>query len=107
MAVANDSEVKIFDFSGNEIGCICFDRQILALEGYENLLSIVFHEGIPMWGCQCISMQLYCIHGLSMLKISESHIPIRPQSTLKWFGFSQEGMIFSQDSEGFLRAFNF
>jgi chromosome transmission fidelity protein 4 len=88
------------------VKALAFDRQIVAMQAYENLLVVAYHEGIPMWGCQNISMHIFSINSSNVVKISESHVPIQPQSTLRWFGFSQEGMLFSQDSNGFVRAYS-
>lgn len=38
--------------------------------------------------------------------ITNTHVPIKPKSLLKWFDFSLEGMLFSQDTTGNLRAFS-
>jgi hypothetical protein len=37
----------------------------------------------------------------------ESIVPISSNSILKWFGFSEEGMMFSQDNKGKIRCYNF
>lgn len=43
---------------------------------------------------------------MSTLPISQAHVPITENSDLKWFDFSKEGMLFSQDSYGFIRAYS-
>jgi len=43
LAVANSSEIRILDISGNHLKNICFDRPILSLQSYENLLAVVYH----------------------------------------------------------------
>jgi chromosome transmission fidelity protein 4 len=76
------------------------------MSGYENLLAIVYHETVPIWGQQHLSMQIFTVDSQRESKNQIYSLPIKPQSTLRWFGFSQEGMIISQDSMGGLRAFN-
>lgn len=40
-------------------------------------------------------------------KIVETEVPLSPESKLTWVGFSDEGQLFTYDSEGVLRAFSF
>lgn len=62
MAVANDQEIKVVDVTGNQIKTIAFDRLIVAMAAYENLLAVVYHESIPIEGSQCLSMKLYVVN---------------------------------------------
>lgn len=81
---------------------------MLGLRAHENLLAVVYHEGVPMWGSQQIAMQLYLVdYQITPIKlISTVHVPITPGSILRFLDFSLEGMIFSQDSAGTFRAFS-
>jgi len=56
VAIANDQEIKVLDIMGNEMKTISFDRLIVAMAAYENLLAVVYHESIPIDGCQCLAM---------------------------------------------------
>jgi hypothetical protein len=38
--------------------------------------------------------------------ITDLHVPVRPGCLLRWVGFSREGMLFTQDSAGNIRALN-
>lgn len=67
---------------------------------------MVYHETVPMMGCQNISMQIFIVDSTSSRPITTTHVPITPNSTLRWFGFSQEGMLVSQDSLGSIRVFS-
>lgn len=41
-----------------------------------------------------------------MTAIGNTHVPIKRTSLLHWLDFSKEGMLFSQDSTGEIRAFS-
>lgn len=53
-------------------------------------------------------MQLYIVDSQirQTTMISNTHVPLTPKSLLRWFDFSTEGMIFSQDTVGVIRAFS-
>jgi hypothetical protein len=59
VAVATDSSIKIQDFGGNQLRDIAIDKKLVALSGYENLLAYVYHEAIPMYGCQSLRMHVF------------------------------------------------
>lgn len=51
-AVATDYHyIRIFSHNGIEINCLSYERPIVAISGYENLLAVIFHEGVPILGC--------------------------------------------------------
>lgn len=78
------------------------------MSGYQNLLAVVYHETIPIDGSQCLAMQLFVINTVRQetLKCSQCHVPLRQKSILKFFRFSNEGMLISQDSTGFIRVYS-
>ncbi len=93
---------------GNQLKALSFDRVIIALTAYENLLAIVYHDSIPVDGCQVLTMQLFVVkdENTRLLKVNTCHVPIKPKSTLKYFRFTEEGMLVSHDSAGFVRIYN-
>ena len=53
---------------------------------------------MPMWGCQSLKMRIYKIETHSVSIDRDVMVNIKPNSILKWFGFSEEGLICCQDS---------
>jgi hypothetical protein len=102
------SEIRVFDMIGHEIRTLSFDRPVVAMRAFENVLAVVYHEGVPMWDCQQLAMQLYMIDSQirQVNSIASAHVPITRKSLLRWFDFSREGMLFSQDTAGTMRAFS-
>lgn len=60
-----------------------------------------------MWGCQSLKMRIYKVSTLEATVDRDVIVPIKPNSILKWFGFSEEGMIFCQDSLEIVRGYSF
>jgi hypothetical protein len=77
------------------------------MEAYEDMLVVVYHSTLPMWGCQSIKMRIYKITTFSVKVERDVNVPIRPNSILKWFGFSEEGMLLCQDSLEVVRCYSF
>lgn len=77
------------------------------MEAYEDLLVVVYHHNLPMWDCQNLKMRIYNITLLSSHFVKDTIIPMKFQSRIKWFGFSQQGMIFCQDTLEVLRCYKF
>ena len=59
---------------------------------------IVYHSAPPLWGCQSLKMRIYKINSLGVTVDRDVPVVIKPNSILKWFGFTEEGMIVCQDS---------
>lgn len=51
-----------------------------------------------MWGCQNLKMRVYKINVHCVTVDRDVVLPVQPNSIVKWFGFSEEGMIVVQDS---------
>jgi hypothetical protein len=59
MAVAVQGAIVVVDHGGNQLRRLEFDRKVVAMAAYEDLLVVVFHDGVPMWGCQSLRMAIY------------------------------------------------
>jgi hypothetical protein len=61
-----------------------------------------------MYYNQNIAMNLYLIDNKKnqLIKSSTSHVPLKSKSMLKFFRFSDEGMLLAQDTHGYIRIYN-
>lgn len=75
------------------------------MAGYENLLAIVYHGGPAVYGCQQLRLKLIDMNR-SYQVLVDAECPISRYSNLVWFGYSEEGQLFSFDNEGILRSLN-
>ena len=105
VAVALESKVLVLDLAGNNIRNIAFDKSFIAMAAYEDLLAIVYIDSIPLWGCENLKMNVWNMGGIND-NIENISIPLKPSSSLKAFGFSEEGLLYSQDSKGYVRVFS-
>lgn len=66
---------------GNEMKTVSFDRLIVAMAAYENLLAIVYHESIPIDGSQCLAMQLFLstVTNFKSLAMYQHHMSLSHQ----------------------------
>jgi chromosome transmission fidelity protein 4 len=74
--------------------------------GYENLCCVISHNGLPILENQNLKMKILDVNQNYTI-VAETEVCLTPSSTLLWAGFSDEGEIYTYDSEGILRAFSF
>lgn len=59
VCAVNKTEIKVWDWVGNQLHSVAFDRRFVAMAAYQDLLAIVYHSSLPMWGAQSYKMILY------------------------------------------------
>lgn len=74
--------------------------------GYENLLSIVYCSGPPLFGAQCLRVKTIDMSNRNYKILYDVEFPLSRMSNLTWTGYSEEGQLFSFDNEGVLRCLN-
>ncbi|KAL9267033.1 ENHANCER OF LHP1 1-like protein, partial [Drosera capensis] len=91
---ANNSERHVLSLAG----------PVVTAAGYRDELAIVTHSSQPLSSNdQMLEFRVFNIsNGTEPYR---GHLPITPGSTLKWFGFSEEGQLSSYDSKGVLRVY--
>lgn len=98
--VDNLYNIRIYSFGGVEIMNFSLGS-IICLASFEHLLAVVQQKSLPIFGRQNLVMTIFNVH--TMEKIIEMDLALSPYSNLRWFGFSDEGVIYTQDSEGVIR----
>ena len=98
--VDNSYNIRCYSFGGIEIMNFSLGS-IICVSSFEHLLAVVQQKSLPIFGRQNLVMTIFNIH--TMEKIIEMDLVLSPFSTLRWFGFSDEGIIYTQDSEGYIR----
>ena len=101
-ALTNKNKVRLFTFDGVETTILATPGLVVASAGFENLLAIAYHSGPTMLENQNLSYCIYDINKTSL--VLEGKLPISSGSILKWFSFSEEGILISFDSENILRG---
>ncbi len=55
----NKDEIKVWDWVGNELHSVSFDRKFICMAAYEDLLAIVYHSSVPLWGASFYKMLVF------------------------------------------------
>ena len=106
-AVATDSHyIRFFSIEGVQTFMMSYSCPIITMLAYEGFLCIISHNGLPMLESQNLRMKVIDV-SKSYSKVIESEVPLSPGSNLNWAGFSEEGAIFTYDTDGVLRSFSF
>ena len=79
---------------------------MVSMVGYENHLALVYHSGPSIYGCQALKVKIYDMSNRNYNILYDIECPISRYSNLVWLGYSEEGMLFTFDSEGLLRTLN-
>ena len=77
------------------------------MAGYENLLAIVYHSGPSIYGCQALKLKVINMTTRNYKTIINTDLPLSRQAVIVWMSFSDEGQLFTYDSEGILRSLSF
>ena len=89
-------------------GCLRFvftaSNAITCMAGNDYVFAYAFHSGVPFLGSQAFSFRMHSIRDYSLLY--EGPLCLSQYSHLIWFGFSEEGMLYSFDSDKRLRLFS-
>jgi hypothetical protein len=84
-----------------------FPSKVVAMTGYENLLVMVYHGGLPLYDNQQLKCKILDCSKNSFNIVYDGFCPVSRNSHVNWFGFSDEGMLISKDDFGVLSSFNF
>lgn len=112
--VTDKNWLRIFSQDGVQKQVLSQSSQIVTMVGYENLLAITYHDGLPIYDSQQIKMKIINCGGLKMghsdtlyQTLYEGQCPVSKRSSISWMGFSEEGMLVTMDDAGVVQGFNF
>ena len=98
MAVyTNKKIIRIIAPDGNEDQMFGFNKPVVGMSLYENLLAIVYHDCAPFSGCQMLRVQIMNLSNREV--VDDRDIVLSQDSKLRWFGFSEEGIFYVQDTK--------
>ncbi|CDW81941.1 wd repeat and hmg-box dna-binding protein 1-like [Stylonychia lemnae] len=102
----NLNYVRVFSNEGIQKYIFSLATPLVSMTGYENLLSIAYHAGPPVYGCQAMKVRTYDMNCKNYSIISDIECPLSRTSNLVWIGYSEEGQLFTHDVEGIIRCLN-
>lgn len=106
-AIATDlNYIRFFSLEGTQTFVTSYSCSIVTMIAYESLLCIITHNGLPMLESQNLRMKIIDV-SKAFGKVVETEVPLSPSSNLIWTNFSEEGSIYTYDTEGVIRNFSF
>ena len=98
---------RIFSNDGIQKTIFCQATPVVTIAGYENLLAVVYHSGPSIYGCQALRLKVINMQTRNYKSFVDTEFPVSRQAVIVWMSFSDEGHLFSFDSEGVMRYFSF
>jgi hypothetical protein len=93
----NKQLIRIFSPDGIEVYVFGFGRPVVGMCLYENVLAVVYHGTAPFSGGQMLRLQL--INLASREVVEDRDLVLSAEARLRWFGFSEQGLFYYQDSK--------
>lgn len=93
----NRQIIRIFSPDGMETQVFGFSRPVVGMCLYENLLAVVYHGSAPFSGTQILRVQILNLSNREV--VEDRDVVLSPESRLRWYGFSEEGLFYVQDSK--------
>ncbi|XP_076442996.1 WD repeat and HMG-box DNA-binding protein 1-like [Babylonia areolata] len=104
-AVTSCRNVRLFTVGGVQLSTFTLPGPVVCLTGHRQRLMAIYHAGMGIPGDQNMACTTLTIKGQKR-SAEGTLLPLSPQSTLSWAGFSAEGTPFTMDSEGIVRMMN-
>ncbi|CAI2383333.1 unnamed protein product [Moneuplotes crassus] len=106
-AVSTDSNyVRFFSLEGVQTFMMSCFHSVVCMAAYENLLCVVSHNGLPMLEAQNLKLKIIDTTK-NYACIVETEVPVTPGATLQWMNFSEEGSLYTYDTDGIMRNLSF
>ena len=99
--------LRIFSNNGIQKDMICVAHPIVTMAGYENFLAVVYQSGPAFHGYQPMRVKIFNMSTRDNRVLLDADCAVSPTSELRWFGFSEEGQLFSYDGFGVIRSFSY
>eukprot|EP00826_Nyctotherus_ovalis_P017650 TRINITY_DN1520_c0_g1_i9.p1 TRINITY_DN1520_c0_g1~~TRINITY_DN1520_c0_g1_i9.p1 ORF type:complete len:676 (+),score=210.29 TRINITY_DN1520_c0_g1_i9:102-2129(+) len=94
--------VRVFSHEGVQKRIFCMEG-LVTMCGYENLLAIVYHQSAPLSGSQRMGVRMVDVKD-DLRVVLDAPVALSSEATIKWIGFSEEGQLFTYDTDGMLRG---
>jgi chromosome transmission fidelity protein 4 len=95
--------LRIFSLYGNQRMILSLP-QVICMAGYENHLAYVYHSSLPLFNNQSLRIKILNSNAY-FNEIYDGVLPLSPEASLTWFGYSEDGVLLTLDSRKILRGF--
>ena len=97
IAVATSEKfIRFLSPNGIDTNIIGFNNPIVGMCSYESHLAVFYHDSYPFSGNQFLKVKV--INVTSFRSVLDIPVCLSHNSELKWYGFSEEGILYTQDS---------
>ena len=94
--------IRVFDYGRNEVFQFSFEAVVVAICAFEHFLAVFYHTGLPLNGIQSIRARVYNIDQSDIQY--EIPVAVTRYKRLQWCGFSDDGVLYTQDSSDVIRV---
>jgi chromosome transmission fidelity protein 4 len=102
-AYTSKSFIRVFSHEGVQRFIFCMEAPVVVMCGYEDLLAVAYHQSVPLSGTQRVNLRIYNVKR-ELKVIADTPLALSSEATIKWIGFSEEGQLFTYDTDGILRG---
>lgn len=89
--------IRFISPNGEDTMAFGFNNPVVGMTNYENLLAVFYHDAYPFSGNQFLKVQIINIS--NMKQLIDIPVILSTKSELKWYGFSEEGILYVQDTK--------
>lgn len=97
--------MRVFSIEGIQRYMFSLATPVVCMAAYENNLAIIYHSGPSIYGFQALKMKVIDMSHKSYAPLLDAECPISHESNISWCGYSDEGQLFTFDTNGILRSF--
>jgi chromosome transmission fidelity protein 4 len=105
-AVATSARlIRLFSTAGLQTGCVAVPGDIVAVAAQGAAVAVAWHAWAPAHPAdQGLAVTLFDGCTAAAVGPPAAPLPLSPDSTLAWLGFSEEGLLAAYDSAGVMRV---
>lgn len=102
LVLTDENVLRVFDYGKNEVFQASLELPVIAVCGFEHLAAVVFSAGLPAQGMQTMRLRAFDVDSLSILY--EVPLALTVYKKLQWIGFSDDGVLYTQDTADCVRV---
>ena len=106
-AYTNFNNIRVFSHTGIQRHVLSQGMPVVTMAGYEGLLVIVYQTSPGLYGSQTMRMKVVNMSTRDYRVLIDTEMSLSRNANLLWLSFSEEGQVYSYDTEGVMRAFSF
>ena len=104
-AVTSKRYLRIYSLGGAQRQIISLEGAPVSITGKDDCLAVVWHEAAPIGPAPGDQVLAYAMYNMRYsTQLARGRVALSSQSTLTYLGFSEDGMLLTNDSAGTVRV---